>query len=333
MASILPEKCGTVRLRVAGPLLTYSSSMTSLVLTDSSQLTSDSQHLDEFLRILINSPSYCYTGAGDHGCEQAAIDNQPPPTDITACESRRDPILRSFLDTQTVGGYELLRAHYKLLSERGVRAHTRDDAEHWLRRLDVMHALAHDDKRLDQPAGGGMPGQAPTVLPDASSLFREHGNYEELGLIGNGAYGTVYKAKDLSNNGMIVALKKVRVPLTDDGVPMSTLREISLLKQLDTYDHPNIVRDCTRKDHDVIPCPLGMLVETVIGRPAMSFLSSGNVGRDCTRKDHGCLPCPLGMLVETVLGRTTMSPLSSGNVGRDCTRKDHDVSLVLWECW
>nr|CAD7600091.1 unnamed protein product [Timema genevievae] len=154
-----------------------------------------------------------------------------------------------------------------------------------------MHALAHDDKRLDQPAGGGMPGQAPTVLPDASSLFREHGNYEELGLIGNGeegntvlltlpiprsceilrpingvcvrgrflsalkylfiefvgtgfngAYGTVYKAKDLSNNGMIVALKKVRVPLTDDGVPMSTLREISLLKQLDTYEHPNIVR-------------------------------------------------------------------------------------------
>nr|CAD7453300.1 unnamed protein product [Timema tahoe] len=57
-----------------------------------------------------------------------------------------------------------------------------------------------------------------------------------------GAYGTVYKAKDLSNNGMIVALKKVRVPLTDDGVPMSTLREISLLKQLDTYEHPNIVR-------------------------------------------------------------------------------------------
>lgn len=58
----------------------------------------------------------------------------------------------------------------------------------------------------------------------------------------SGAYGTVYKARDLSNDGVIVALKKVRVPLTDDGVPMSTLREIALLKQLDKYDHPNIVR-------------------------------------------------------------------------------------------
>lgn len=56
-----------------------------------------------------------------------------------------------------------------------------------------------------------------------------------------GAYGTVYKARDRSNN-LIVALKKVRVPLTEDGMPMSTLREISLLKQLDTYEHPNIVR-------------------------------------------------------------------------------------------
>lgn len=34
----------------------------------------------------------------------------------------------------------------------------------------------------------------------------------------------------------------MRVPLTEDGMPMSTLREISLLKQLDTYEHPNIVR-------------------------------------------------------------------------------------------
>ena len=57
-----------------------------------------------------------------------------------------------------------------------------------------------------------------------------------------GAYGTVYKAKDLSNNGHVVALKKVRVPLTDDGVPMSTLREIALLRQLDQYEHPYIVR-------------------------------------------------------------------------------------------
>lgn len=57
-----------------------------------------------------------------------------------------------------------------------------------------------------------------------------------------GAYGTVYKARDLNNPGKIVALKKVRVALTEDGVPMSTLREIALLKQLDAFQHPNIVK-------------------------------------------------------------------------------------------
>lgn len=58
-----------------------------------------------------------------------------------------------------------------------------------------------------------------------------------------GAYGTVYKARDLANSGQIVALKKIRVPLTEDGIPTSTVREIALLRQLDeSYQHPNIVR-------------------------------------------------------------------------------------------
>lgn len=39
-----------------------------------------------------------------------------------------------------------------------------------------------------------------------------------------------------------MALKKIRVSLTEDGIPMNTLREIALLKQLDTHEHPNIVR-------------------------------------------------------------------------------------------
>ena len=56
-----------------------------------------------------------------------------------------------------------------------------------------------------------------------------------------GAYGTVYRARDKAND-MIVALKKMRFTLTEDGVPMAILREISLLKQLEKFDHPNIVR-------------------------------------------------------------------------------------------
>ncbi|CAH0551974.1 unnamed protein product [Brassicogethes aeneus] len=65
--------------------------------------------------------------------------------------------------------------------------------------------------------------------------------YESLSRIGSGAYGTVYKAKDKRTN-RVVALKKVCVALTEDGIPMNTLREIGLLKQLNAHEHPNIVR-------------------------------------------------------------------------------------------
>lgn len=51
-------------------------------------------------------------------------------------------------------------------------------------------------------------------------------------------YGVVYKAKDL-NTGNIVALKKIRLELEDEGVPSTSIREISVLKEL---NHANIVR-------------------------------------------------------------------------------------------
>lgn len=68
-------------------------------------------------------------------------------------------------------------------------------------------------------------------------------SYEELCIIGRGAYGTVFKAKDTVND-RIVALKRVCIVnnTEEKGVPVSTLREITLLKQLDNMSHPNIVR-------------------------------------------------------------------------------------------
>ncbi|XP_012227890.1 cyclin-dependent kinase 4 isoform X2 [Linepithema humile] len=87
-------------------------------------------------------------------------------------------------------------------------------------------------------------------------LLREHGSYEDLFLIGNGAYGTVYRAKD-KTSGQIVALKKVRVPLTEDGLPMSTLREIAALKSLERYEHPHIVKLLDVCQGDYLHLPMG----------------------------------------------------------------------------
>lgn len=64
-------------------------------------------------------------------------------------------------------------------------------------------------------------------------------NYQKIEKIGEGTYGVVYKARDLSNGGRIVALKKIRLEAEDEGVPSTAIREISLLKEM---NDPNIVR-------------------------------------------------------------------------------------------
>ena len=62
--------------------------------------------------------------------------------------------------------------------------------------------------------------------------------YQLIEKIGEGTYGVVYKAKDRVT-GRIMALKKIRLDSEDEGVPSTSIREISLLKEL---DHPNVVK-------------------------------------------------------------------------------------------
>lgn len=53
----------------------------------------------------------------------------------------------------------------------------------------------------------------------------------------SGTYGQVYKAKDIHTN-QLVALKKVRLENEKDGFPITAVREIKILRQL---NHKNIV--------------------------------------------------------------------------------------------
>jgi cyclin-dependent kinase len=63
--------------------------------------------------------------------------------------------------------------------------------------------------------------------------------YQIISKLGEGAYGNVYLAEDLKNKNMKVAVKQLKSSSVEEGVPISSLREISLLKEL---SHVNIVK-------------------------------------------------------------------------------------------
>ncbi|KAL3734450.1 hypothetical protein ACJRO7_023755 [Eucalyptus globulus] len=63
--------------------------------------------------------------------------------------------------------------------------------------------------------------------------------FEKLEKVGEGTYGKVYRAREKAT-GKIVALKKTRLHEDEEGVPPTTLREISILRMLSR--DPHIVR-------------------------------------------------------------------------------------------
>ena len=63
-------------------------------------------------------------------------------------------------------------------------------------------------------------------------------DYERLDEIGTGAYGTVYRARN-RHSGRHVAMKELRLLSQEEGVPVTTVREVTLLKRLG--NHPNVV--------------------------------------------------------------------------------------------
>ncbi|KAF9354689.1 NADPH-dependent diflavin oxidoreductase 1 [Mortierella sp. AD094] len=66
-------------------------------------------------------------------------------------------------------------------------------------------------------------------------------DFEKLNKVGEGTYGVVYRARDKKTDE-IVALKRIRMERENDGLPISSLREIKLLKTL-RHDNIVLVRD------------------------------------------------------------------------------------------
>jgi len=74
-------------------------------------------------------------------------------------------------------------------------------------------------------------------MADAFQQCRVVDEFEKLNRVGEGTYGIVYRARDRRSKE-IVALKRVRIEKEETGLPISSLREISILKEL---SHPNVV--------------------------------------------------------------------------------------------
>ncbi|KAJ3372685.1 Cell division protein kinase 1 [Allomyces arbusculus] len=62
--------------------------------------------------------------------------------------------------------------------------------------------------------------------------------FQRLNKLGEGTYGVVYKARERTS-GKIVAIKKMKLEQEENGMPSTSLREITVLREL---NHPNIVR-------------------------------------------------------------------------------------------
>jgi cell division cycle 2-like protein len=94
-----------------------------------------------------------------------------------------------------------------------------------------------EDVQLRQPAPG------PYLVG-----CRHVDEYEKLNRIDEGTYGVVYRAKD-PLTGDIVALKRIKFDKSEDGFPITSLREISCLLDL---RHPHIVgvREVVMSDSD-----------------------------------------------------------------------------------
>ena len=66
--------------------------------------------------------------------------------------------------------------------------------------------------------------------------------YEKIGRIGEGTYGVVYKARDKQTGGICALKRCLPHHEASDGFPQTTLREITILRELSHHNHPGIVK-------------------------------------------------------------------------------------------
>lgn len=72
------------------------------------------------------------------------------------------------------------------------------------------------------------------------SSFGSHSldKYTRAEPVGGGAYGIVYKGCD-TQTGEIIAVKRIKIEVENEGIPSNAIREIALLREI---DHENVIK-------------------------------------------------------------------------------------------
>lgn len=83
------------------------------------------------------------------------------------------------------------------------------------------------------------------------SFLGDENRYQVMRILGRGTYGEVYECADLHNNGLRVAVKKLKTRNKKRvGIPATTIREMGILRSV---SHPNIVSllNLDQDDHGI----------------------------------------------------------------------------------
>ena len=99
----------------------------------------------------------------------------------------------------------------------------------------------HTEKAADEvpPTPTETPAPTPDVHEGKKTVVKINNEfYERIAQVGEGTYGKVYKARNAKAGGL-VAMKRIRMEGEKDGFPVTALREIKLLQNL---DHPNVIK-------------------------------------------------------------------------------------------
>ncbi|KAF9686564.1 hypothetical protein SADUNF_Sadunf02G0002300 [Salix dunnii] len=119
-----------------------------------------------------------------------------------------------------------------------------------------------------------------TAAAAANTVVSAMDAFEKLEKVGEGTYGKVYRARERAT-GKIVALKKTRLHEDDEGVPPTTLREVSILRMLSR--DPHVVR-CS------LSLSLSLFFSSIYFLARVSFLFTSNL-------------CWMGLLLDVKQGQ------------------------------